>query len=76
MVGFETEFMLLKSTRLLTPVNEYGYCVSAALSSGSKEAEALEEMAEAIQNAGIELLMYHAEVAPAQASFRCIAMLS
>jgi glutamine synthetase len=76
MVGFEIEFVLLKSSQPLSPVNKHLYCVSAALPSGSEEAEALEEMADAIQNAGIELLMYHAEIAPAQVSFQGIAMLS
>jgi glutamine synthetase len=66
LVGFETEFILLKSTAPIVAVNDHGWSVSAALGTGSLEAKVLEEIAQALQLAGIELQMYHAEAAPGQ----------
>ena len=66
LVGFESEFNLLKSTQPLVPVNDYQWCTALALTTGSVEAQVLEEIADAIQDDGIELQMYHAEAAPGQ----------
>jgi glutamine synthetase len=67
-VGFETEFVLLKKTRPIIPVNNKGYCLASAFLAGDKETQVLEEMAEAIMASKIELHMYHAELAPGQVS--------
>ena len=65
-MGFETEFILLKSTSPIDAVNYHGWSNSPALPSGSVEAKVLHEIAEAVQASGIELQMYHAEAAPGQ----------
>lgn len=66
LVGFETEFILLKSTNPIVPVNDYQWSTTLALTTGTTEAQVLEEIADAIQEDGIELEMYHAEGAPGQ----------
>ncbi|THH13248.1 hypothetical protein EW146_g6942, partial [Bondarzewia mesenterica] len=66
LVGIETEFILLKSTDPIEAVNEHAWSVSSALPSGSVAATCLEEIADGLEEAGIELLMYHAEAAPGQ----------
>ncbi|KAI0040196.1 glutamine synthetase/guanido kinase [Auriscalpium vulgare] len=66
LVGIETEFILLESTDPMKAVNDYPWSTSAALPSGSDVTACLEEIAEMLQLAGIDLLMYHAEAAPGQ----------
>ena len=66
LVGFETEFVLLRGTSPIQPVNPHGWSNSAALLAGTDEEKALSEMADALQQSGIELQMYHAEAAPGQ----------
>lgn len=66
LVGFETEFVLLKSTYPVVPVHVHQWSSSSALTTGSIEAQVLEEIVDAIQEDGIELQMYHAEAAPGQ----------
>ncbi|KAF8799777.1 hypothetical protein BYT27DRAFT_7201038 [Phlegmacium glaucopus] len=66
LIGFETEFILLKSTNPIEAVNPHGWSNSPALASGTKEADVLEEIARAIRASRIELQMYHAEAAPGQ----------
>ena len=66
LIGFETEVIFLKSTDPIIPVNDYGWSESTAILAGSNEAKALEEIANALDVAGIELQMYHAEAAPGQ----------
>ena len=66
LVGFETEFILLKSTSPIQAVNNHGWSHSAALPSGSVEAKVLHEIAEALLSSGVELQTYHAEAAPGQ----------
>ena len=68
LVGFETEFILLKSTNPIEAVNDHPWSISAALSTGLVETTVLEEIADALKIAGIELQMYHAEAAPGQVS--------
>ena len=65
-MGFETEFILLKNTNPIEAVNRHGWCNSAALASGTTETQVLEEIADALRAADIELQMYHAEAAPGQ----------
>jgi glutamine synthetase len=66
LVGFETEFVLLKSTSPIDPVNIHGWSNSPAIPSGSVEAKVLHEIAEAVIQSGIELQMYHSEAALGQ----------
>lgn len=68
LVGFEHEFVLLKSTSPPVEVNNADYAVSTKLPAGSVEAKVVEEIADALQDAGIELQKYHAEAAPGQVS--------
>ncbi|KAF8954897.1 hypothetical protein BDZ97DRAFT_1862383 [Flammula alnicola] len=66
LVGFETEFILLESTLPVKAVNQHGWCNAPALPSGTKEAQVMEEISEALTLSGVELQMYHAEAAPGQ----------
>lgn len=66
LVGFETEFILLKDTKPVQAVNEHMWCNSAGLLSGTKETQVMEEIAEALIASGVELQMYHSESAPGQ----------
>ncbi|KAG0694778.1 hypothetical protein DFH29DRAFT_301610 [Suillus ampliporus] len=66
LVGFESEFILLKSTNPIEAVNPHGWNNAQALASGTKETEAMEEIAHALTDSGIELMMYHSEAAPGQ----------
>lgn len=69
LVGFESEFILLKSTSP-TPiaVNNADYSVADAYRTGTVENTVMEEICDALQDAGIELHMSHAEAAPGQVS--------
>ncbi|TFK48874.1 glutamine synthetase/guanido kinase [Heliocybe sulcata] len=66
LVGFETEFILLKSVDPIEAVNDHGWSNSPALPSGAVETKVLEEIADHLQASGVELEMYHAEAAPGQ----------
>lgn len=66
LVGFETEFVLLEKGSNMVPVNRLDYSVTEALFAGNREASALEEIATALEDAGIEVLAYHKEAAPGQ----------
>lgn len=66
LVGFETEFILLKNTYPIEAVNPHGWNSTHALPSGAKETEVIEEIARGIIDSGIELMMYHSEAAPGQ----------
>ncbi|KAH9005913.1 glutamine synthetase/guanido kinase [Lactarius hatsudake] len=66
LVGFETEFILLKTTDPIEAVNDAPWSASSALPSGSDAAKCLEEIADALRTGEIELLMYHSEAAPGQ----------
>ena len=68
LVGVESEFILVKKDALpdIVAVNDADWSVSHKLPSGSVEAEAMEDIAKSLINAGIELQMYHAEAAPGQ----------
>lgn len=66
LVGVETEFILLKSTDPIVAVNDAPWSASRALLSGSAAEKCLEDIANALQHGGIELLMYHSEAAPGQ----------
>ncbi|KAF7290013.1 1,2-dihydroxy-3-keto-5-methylthiopentene dioxygenase [Mycena chlorophos] len=66
LVGFESEFILLKSTDPVEPVNIHDFAASTGLLTGTPEAAALQEIADSITAAGIALEMVHAEAAPGQ----------
>ncbi|OAX31356.1 glutamine synthetase/guanido kinase, partial [Rhizopogon vinicolor AM-OR11-026] len=66
LVGFESEFILLKSTNPVEAVNTHGCSISSALASGTKETEVMEEIAQGLVDSGVELMMYHSEAAPGQ----------
>ncbi|KAH9477666.1 Protein fluG [Psilocybe cubensis] len=68
LIGFETEFILLKKTSPIEAGNSHGWCVASALPTGSAEAQILEEIVDALQARGsdVEVQMYHAEAAPGQ----------
>lgn len=66
LVGTETEFILLKSTRPPVPVNDQGWCASAALMTGAVETQVLDEIATALMKARIELQVFHSEASSGQ----------
>ena len=66
LIGVESEFILLKQTNPIEAVSNHGWSNSSALPPGSVEAKVLEEIADALNTAGIELQMYQAEAAPGQ----------
>ena len=67
LVGVETEFMLLKSTEPeIVPVDYHDWSRSNATLAGSVGSKVLEEIADSLQTAGLELEMYHAEAGPGQ----------
>ncbi|KAJ6577397.1 hypothetical protein B0H19DRAFT_557896 [Mycena capillaripes] len=66
LIGFETEFILLKSTDPVEASNIHDWSASAGLLSGSIEAVILQEIADAIRACGIPLEMFHPEAAPGQ----------
>ncbi|KAJ7116391.1 hypothetical protein C8R44DRAFT_792392 [Mycena epipterygia] len=66
LVGFESEFILLKSTDPIEPVNVHDWSASAGLLAGSTESTVLQEIADALTASGIALEMFHPEAAPGQ----------
>lgn len=66
LIGVETEFILLRSVDPMVPVHLHEYGASAALLAGSTESVVLQEIADALQAAGITLEAYHAEAGPGQ----------
>ncbi|KAJ7229048.1 hypothetical protein GGX14DRAFT_616525 [Mycena pura] len=66
LVGFETEFILLKSTDPVTAVNIHNWSASVGLLTGTREAIVLQEIADALKASGITVEMIHAEAAPGQ----------
>ncbi|KAJ3490279.1 hypothetical protein NLI96_g1520 [Meripilus lineatus] len=67
LVGFETEFILLKETRPKpVAVNDADWSTSRKLPTGQIETTVLEEISDVLQEAGIEVQLIHAEAAPGQ----------
>ena len=66
LVGYEIEFNLLSSTDPIVVVNQFGYSSSLALPSGSVEAKVMRGIADALNEGGVELQLYHSEVVPGQ----------
>ncbi|KAI0943154.1 hypothetical protein AcW1_002860 [Taiwanofungus camphoratus] len=67
LAGFESEFILLSATspKPIT-VNNGDWSCSSKFPSGAVETTVLEEIADNLLAAGVELQMYHAESAPGQ----------
>lgn len=68
LTGFETEVIFVKYDNYSVAANDYLYCDTLAICAGTPEAAAVEEIAEALDKAGIELQLYHSEGAPGQVS--------
>ncbi|PPR03642.1 hypothetical protein CVT24_007756 [Panaeolus cyanescens] len=66
LLGFESEFILLKNTSPIEATNPHGWCASAALPSGSVETRAVEEIIDSLIESGIEVQVVHSEAAPGQ----------
>ena len=66
LVGFESEFILLKSTNPIEPISFHAPNSADAVRSGSTTAMAVADMVHAIELSGIEIQMYHGETAPGQ----------
>ncbi len=66
LVGFEVEFILLKSTNPVEPLDRHHWTSSDGLRSGSIASQILREIADCLRSADIGLTMYHAEAAPGQ----------
>ena len=67
LVGFESEFVLLKSTTpTLEAISHGEYAASAGLRLGSVEAKVIREIADALEDAGIEVEKFHGEASPGQ----------
>ncbi|KAG5636329.1 hypothetical protein H0H81_008413 [Sphagnurus paluster] len=66
LVGFESEFILLKSTKPVEAASYHSWTATNGFPSGSVVAATVKEIADGIQASGIELQMYHAEAAPGQ----------
>jgi glutamine synthetase len=66
LVGFESEFILLKSSRPIEAVGTHAFSTSESLRSGDVATKVMNEIAKAVQLSGIELQLYHGEAAPGQ----------
>ena len=66
LVGFETEFVLLKSTSPIEPINIHSWTSADALRSGSMSTKVVADMVQAVELSGIEVQIYHGEAAPGQ----------
>jgi glutamine synthetase len=68
LVGFETEFILLKKTSdgSIQTVNQQPWASTRATLTGSPEAACMEEIAEALERCGIVVEMYHSEATQGQ----------
>ncbi|KAF9041453.1 glutamine synthetase guanido kinase [Panaeolus papilionaceus] len=66
LLGFESEFILLKNTSPIEAANPHGWCASAALPTGSVEARAVDEITDKLIESGIEVQVMHSEAAPGQ----------
>ncbi|KZT64336.1 glutamine synthetase/guanido kinase [Daedalea quercina L-15889] len=67
LAGFESEFILLSATAPRpVAVNDAHWTTSAKFRTGTVENTVMEEIADGLQEAGIELQMVHAEAAPGQ----------
>lgn len=65
-MGIETEFILLKGTDPIEPLDYHDYSIASSLYTGTLASEVLEEIATALRLGGIEVQVYHAEAAPGQ----------
>jgi hypothetical protein len=67
LAGFETEFILLTSQENVTSIGtENHWSCASPLYTGTVAATVMEEISEALELAGVDLDMYHAEGTPGQ----------
>lgn len=66
LVGFESEFILLKSTSPIESISFHTANSADSVRSGSITAKAVADMVHAIELSGIEIQMYHGEASPGQ----------
>ncbi|KAJ3997769.1 hypothetical protein F5050DRAFT_1749579 [Lentinula boryana] len=66
LVGFESEFILLTSTKPVVPLHVHSWSASAGMLNGSREAMILEDIADSLQDSGIKIELFHPEAAPGQ----------
>ncbi|KZT64339.1 glutamine synthetase/guanido kinase [Daedalea quercina L-15889] len=66
LVGFESEFLLLKKSWPPELVNEAGWGASAGYMTGAIESSVLDEIVDCVEEAGIEVHFIHAEAIPGQ----------
>ena len=66
LVGFESEFILLKNTNPIEAINDHGWSIAQAFASGTTGAQVLDEISGALTMADIEVQQYHSEAAPGQ----------
>ncbi|KAH9478711.1 Protein fluG [Psilocybe cubensis] len=66
LVGFESEFVLLKSTDPIEAVNIHEFSSSDSMRPGAIETTVMNEIAKSVQESGIELQLYHAEAGAGQ----------
>ena len=71
LVGFESEFTLLKSDEPAVAVGTYQFSSSASLRTGAVATIVMDKIARAILLSGIELQMYHGEAGPGQVDLSC-----
>ena len=69
LVGFETEFILLKSTSPIEPISFHAWTSADSLRSGSTATTVVADMVHAIELSGIEVQIYHGEAAPGQVCY-------
>lgn len=66
LVGFETEFILLKSTNPIVASSIHQFSGTAGVFNGSKGASVLQEIVSALRKSNIPVQTAHAEAAPGQ----------
>ncbi|EIW81762.1 glutamine synthetase guanido kinase [Coniophora puteana RWD-64-598 SS2] len=66
LVGFESEFTLLESTKPVKAVSDGAWSYASSFNAGTAGQKVLDEIAKQIRASGIELLIYHSEGGPGQ----------
>lgn len=66
LVGFESEFFLLKKTSPLEVVNDAGWGATCGHLTGAPESAVVDEIIDCLEDAGIEVHFVHGEAAPGQ----------
>ena len=66
LIGFESEFFLLKKTSPLEVVNDAGWGMAGGHLTGAPESAVVDEIIDCLEGAGIEVHFIHGEAAPGQ----------